>query len=151
VSPHRQPRAACTKVQMSFALSQGRGGSPSGGCALTGDEFVFWKVLFHVSWSSAGCPGAQGAGVGISCCTLAFQPETPAWHHSALGQHQTLDALAGHQRVSSESLANESSHLSPTSDFLLANNSPSCTINIWEWHWLQQHVMSMALNLVTWK
>lgn len=43
-------------------------------------------------------------GLASSAAPLCFS-QGPAWHHSALGQHQTLDAFARHQHVGSESLA----------------------------------------------
>lgn len=48
--------------------------------------------------ASAAAPLHFGQG-------LLLGTGTPAWHHSALGQHQTLDAFARHQRIGSESLA----------------------------------------------
>lgn len=79
---HGWSRAACAKVQMPFVLSQGIRRALSGRhVPLCNAESVFLEVHFSATWSRA-----QGPGAGISCCTLLFRPETPAWHRSALGQ-----------------------------------------------------------------
>lgn len=94
-------------------------------------SLCFAKYCSMWPGSSAQQPEAQGAGAGISCCTLAFQPGTPAWHHFAPSQHQTLDGFVQHQCIGSQSLAKAKLHPSPKSDFFLADSSLSCAINIW--------------------
>ena len=46
-------------------------------------SLCFGKCPSMSPGSSAWHQGAQGAGAGISCCTLAFWPGTPAWHRDS--------------------------------------------------------------------